>query len=76
MATLVPADISLEDILAENKARARIAVIADELDLEYQRIVPELELRRFARDNGADLQDDTRSSLCPSNPCWLVASSG
>lgn len=58
MATPVPADISLQDILAENKARARIAVIADELDLEYQRIVPALELRRFARDNGADLRDD------------------
>ena len=43
---------------AETKARADIAVIADELNLEYRRIVPGVELRRVARENGADLRDD------------------
>ena len=43
---------------AETKARADIAVIADELDLEYRRMVPGVELRRVARENGADLRDD------------------
>ena len=59
MATTTPPDEpSLQDIVAETKARANIAVIADELDLEYRRIVPGIELRRGARDNGADLRDD------------------
>ena len=52
---------------AETKARASIAVIADELDLEYRRIVPELELRRVARDNGADLRDDRIKSFVASD---------
>ena len=52
---------------AETKARASIAVIADDLGLEYRRIVPELELRRVARDNGADLRDDTIKSFVASD---------
>ena len=43
---------------AEANARAKIALIADELDLEHRRIVPEVELRHMARDGGADLRDD------------------
>lgn len=43
MATPAPPDVLVQDILAETKARANIAVIADELDLEYRRIVPGLE---------------------------------
>ena len=52
---------------AETKARADIAVIADELDLEYQRIVPGVELRRVARENGADLRDDETKSFVASD---------
>ena len=52
---------------AETKARADIAVIADELDLEYRRIVPGVELRRVARDNGADLWDDEIKSFVSSD---------
>ena len=52
---------------AETKARADIAVIADELDLEYRRIVPGVELRRVARDNGADLRDDEIKSFVASD---------
>ena len=52
---------------AETKARADIAVIADELDLEYRRIVPRVELRRVARNNGADLQDDEIKSFVASD---------
>ena len=52
---------------AETRARADIAVIADELDLEYRRIVPRLELRRVARDNGADLRDDKIKSFIASD---------
>ena len=52
---------------AETKARANIAVIADELDLEYRRIVPGVELRRVARDNGADLRDDEIKSFVASD---------
>ncbi len=52
---------------AETKARADIAVITDELDLEYQRIVPGVELRRIARDNGADLRDDGIKSFVASD---------
>ena len=52
---------------AETKARDDIAVIADELDLEYRRIVPRLELRRVARDNGADLRDDKIKSFIASD---------
>ena len=67
MATPAPPDVLVQDILAETKARANIAVIADELDLEYRRIVPGLELRRFARDNGADLRDDEIKSFVASD---------
>ena len=52
---------------AETKARANIAVIADELDLEYRRIVPGVELRRIARENGADLRDDEIKSFVASD---------
>ena len=52
---------------AETKARANIAVIADELDLEYRRIVPGVELRRVARENGADLRDDEIKSFVASD---------
>ena len=52
---------------AETKARADIAVIADELELEYRRIVPRVELRRVARDNGADLRDDEIKSFVASD---------
>ncbi len=52
---------------AETKARADIAVIADELDLEYRRIVPRVELRRVARENGADLRDDEIKSFVASD---------
>ena len=52
---------------AETKARANIAVIADELDLEYRRIVPGVELRRVARENGADLRDDEIKSFIASD---------
>lgn len=54
---------SAGDFHGETKARANIEVIADELDLEYQRIVPGVELRRAARDDGADLRDDTIRSF-------------
>ena len=52
---------------AETKARADIAVIADELNLEYRRIVPGVELRRVARENGADLRDDEIKSFVASD---------
>ena len=71
MAATAPPDVpvpSLEDLHAETKARANIAVIADELDLEYRRIVPGIELRRPARRDGADLRDDKikrTKSGCP-----------
>ncbi len=58
---------SLKGAHAETKARANIAVIADELDLEYRRIVPGVELRRVARDNGADLRDDKIKSFVASD---------
>ena len=58
---------SLKGAHAETKARASIAVIADELDLEYRRIVPGIELRRLARNNGADLRDDTIKSFVASD---------
>ena len=58
---------TLKGAHAETKARANIAVIADELDLEYQRIVPGMELRRVARDNGADLRDDKIKSFVASD---------
>ena len=61
MAKTVSPDVaepSFQDMYAETKAHADIAVIADELDLEYRRIVPKIELRRMARDNGADLRDN------------------
>ena len=58
---------TLKGAHAETKARANIAVIADELDLEYQRIVPGVELRRVARDNGADLRDDKIKSFVASD---------
>ena len=57
----------LKGARAETKARANIAVIADELDLEYRRIVPGVELRRVARDNGADLRDDEIKSFVASD---------
>ena len=52
---------------AEAEARADIAVIADELDLEYRRTVPRVELRRLARDHGADLEDDQVKSFLASD---------
>ena len=52
---------------AETKALADIAVIADELDLEYRRIVPKVELRRMAREHGADLRDDEIKSFVASD---------
>ncbi len=52
---------------AETKARANIAVIADELNLEYRRIVPGVELRRVARENGADLREDGIKSFVASD---------
>ncbi len=58
---------TLKGAHAETKARANIAVIADELDLEYRRIVPAIELRRLAKDNGADLQDDKTKSFVASD---------
>ena len=58
---------TLKGAHAETKARANIAVIADELDLEYRRIVPGVELRRVARDAGADLRDDEIKSFVASD---------
>ena len=58
---------SLKGAHAETKARANIAVIADELGLEYRRIVPGVELRRVARENGADLRDDKIKSFVASD---------
>ena len=52
---------------AATKARADIAVIADELNLEYRRIVPGVELRRVARENGADLRDAEIKSFVASD---------
>ena len=52
---------------AEAEARADIAVIADELDLEYRRTVPRVELRRLARNHGADLEDDQVKSFLASD---------
>ena len=52
---------------AEANAQARIALIADELDLEHQRIVPAVELRHMARDGGADLQHDAIKSFVNSD---------
>lgn len=49
------------------KARDNIEVIADELNLEHRRIVPGLELRRLARENGADLRDDEIKSFVASD---------
>ena len=57
------ATIHLRVLIAETKARADIALIADELNLEYQRIVPGVERRRVARENGADLQADEIKSF-------------
>ena len=65
MATTAPPDVpvpSLQDLEAAAKARDNVAVIADELDLEYRRTVPGVERRHLARENGADLQaDETKS---------------
>ena len=58
---------SAGDFHAETKARANIEVIADELDLEYRRIVPGVELRHASRDNGADPQDDKIKSFVASD---------
>ena len=66
MATKAPPDVaepSFADILAVPRARANIEVIAAELDLEYRRIVPGIELWRMARDNGADMRDDRIKSF-------------
>ena len=57
----------LKGARAETKAREDIAVIADELDLEYRRTIPRLELRRLARDSGADLRDDQVKSFIASD---------
>jgi hypothetical protein len=48
---------------AERKAQQNIELIADDLGLEYRRTVPGMELRRLARDNGADVQDDEIKSF-------------
>ena len=58
---------TLKGAHAETKARANIAVIADELDLEYRRLVPGIELRRMARENGADLRNDEIKSFVASD---------
>ena len=64
----VAADVGiLKGAHAETKARADIAVIADELNLEYRRIVPGVERRRVARENGADLRDDEVKSFIASD---------
>ena len=66
MATKAPPDVpelSFADFLAGPRARADIALIADDLDLEYRRIVPGLELKHMARDNGADVRDDRIKSF-------------
>ena len=52
---------------AEATARAEIALIADDLDLEHRRIVPKLELRHMARDSGADPRDDAIKSFLASD---------
>ena len=52
---------------AERKARENIGIIADELGLEYQRTVPRLELRRLAKENGADLREDRIKSFVVSD---------
>ena len=52
---------------AEATARAEIALIADDLDLEHRRIVPKLELKHMARDGGADLRDDAIKSFLSSD---------
>ena len=52
---------------AEATARAEIALIADDLDLEHRRIVPKLELRHMARDGGADPRDDAMKSFLASD---------
>ena len=51
---------SAGDFHAETKARANIEVIADELDLEYRRIVPGVELRHASRDNGVSMLSRAR----------------
>ena len=53
-----PSEPSVQDLFAARDARANLALIADELDLDYRRTVPGLERRHLARDAGADLQDD------------------
>ena len=52
---------------AETRARADIELIAAELDLEYRRIVPRVELWRIARNKGVDLQDDDIKSFLASD---------
>ena len=52
---------------AEANARAEIALIADDMNLEHRRIVPALELRHMARDGGADLRDDAIKSFVSSD---------
>ena len=52
---------------AEARARADIELIAAELDLDYRRIVPRVELWRMARDAGADLQADEIKSFLASD---------
>ena len=58
---------TLKGAHAEANARARIALIADDLDLEHRRIVPTLELKHMARDGGADLQNDAIKSFLSSD---------
>ena len=52
---------------AETRARTDIELIAAELDLEYRRIVPRVELWRIARNKGVDLQDDDIKSFLASD---------
>ena len=58
---------TLKGAHAEANARARIALIADDVDLEHRRIVPTRELKHRARDGGADLQDDAIKSFLNSD---------
>ena len=52
---------------AGDEAQARIEVIADELGLEYRRTIRGIELRRMAREHGADLEDEGIRSFVQSD---------
>ena len=57
----------LKGARAEAETRARIKRIAEELDLEYEGTLDYSELRRMAKENGADLQDDDIKSFLDSD---------